>query len=262
MVSSLFVLALEQILVRDPPVVDNTDAGVEVRGEAEPGEVGHVQPAGGLVHAKEQLGEVDVDPQEGGDVGEGDGGLPDPEEERHPRQVQPQLHRVQRRGVLGGLDAGDARGQRVQARRDGPVRRVAHESVEERPYRPEDLGRRAQGRLLHEAVRVLGLLGCLGGFVSWVFAECARPKSLASKLGRDMRSVLRTSCAESHAGAQRDGQQDRGGGILEHLAGYRQIGDIRRHGCGLRSAMWQLESCVLLLVVRDSRRERESSRNE
>lgn len=106
----LFVLALEQVLVRDPPVVNNTHTSVEVRGEAEPGEVGHVQPAGGLVHAEEELGEVDVDTQEGGDVGEGEDGLADPEEERHPRQVQPQLHRVQRRGVLGGLDAGDARG--------------------------------------------------------------------------------------------------------------------------------------------------------
>lgn len=72
----------------------------------------------------------------------------------------------------------------------------------------------------------MGLLGCLGR---------VNLLAVGSDGGRKRHEavVLRTSCAESHAGAQRDGQQDRGGGILEHLAGYRQIGDIRRHGRGL-----------------------------
>lgn len=155
----LFVLSLEQILISDPPVVDDTHAGVEVGRKAQPGEVGDVEPAGGLVEGEEEAGEVDVDAEQRGNVGEGEDGLADAEEQGHPHEVQAELHRVQGRGVLGGAHARHARRQRVQARRHGAVGRVAHQPVQQGPYRAKDLGRWAQRGLLHEAVGILGLLG-------------------------------------------------------------------------------------------------------
>lgn len=136
--SKLFVALLQQILIGDPPVVHDADASVEVRRKGEPRDVGHEAPAGDGIHLEELVGQVRVYAEQGDDVDEGGDGPAHAEEKRHPGQIEPELDRVEGGGVLGVAHALDARRERVQARRDGPVRRVAHQAVQRRPGGAED----------------------------------------------------------------------------------------------------------------------------
>lgn len=157
---------LQERLVGDVPAVQVSNAQVQVRGEAEPGDVGDVAPAGDAIAEpalgrgrEEQPGQVPVQAQQGGDVGQRERGPPRPEEQRHPRQVQPQLRRVERGGAVRHrqrqvqrvCERGDRRRQRERAP-DRPVRRVPRHPVQERPHRPEDGRRWSQWRLLQQVV--------------------------------------------------------------------------------------------------------------
>lgn len=145
---------LAEILPPEVPVVQIPSAGAQVRGEAQPAQVRQHAPGGGPVDGPPEPGQIGVQAQEGDEVDGGLDGAPEAEEEGHPHEVEAELDRVQRRRVLGVPDELGRRGQGAEAGRDGPVGGVAHQGVEQRPRRAEDVGGRAEGRLFDRWVGV------------------------------------------------------------------------------------------------------------
>ena len=87
------------------PAVQVAGSRRQVRRESEPGHVGGQKPTGDLVDlGTPEPGQVAVDADEGGDVQGREDGPPQPEEERHPGQVQAQLDCVQGCALAGGED--------------------------------------------------------------------------------------------------------------------------------------------------------------
>lgn len=157
---SMITSLLLEVLVLKAPSVQITSPGAEVSREAQPAEIRHHAVGGDPVDRPPDARQVDVQPQKRDNInGSLDGAL-QAEEEWHPRQVEAELDGVQRRGVLRVLDQLRRGRQGVEARGYGAVGGVAHQPVEDRPRRAEDIGWWAEGRLLNCVVGLLGLLCC------------------------------------------------------------------------------------------------------
>lgn len=143
---------------RQVPAVDMADADAQVGGEPEPAEIRHHAPGRDGVDGAPEVGEVGVGGDEGEDVGGRGHGPPQAEEQRGPDEVQRQLGRVDGGGVpRGGDDGGRGEGG-GGAEGPGAVRGVAHQAVEDGPYRAEDPVRRGQGWLAEGGICLFCLL--------------------------------------------------------------------------------------------------------
>jgi len=76
-------------------MVQISHARVQIRGKAEPSQIWNHAPTSNIVDPKVEIRQVAVQANERQDVGKREDRSTEPEEQRHPRQIQAELGRVQ-----------------------------------------------------------------------------------------------------------------------------------------------------------------------
>lgn len=146
------------LLCWQSPAIQVSNACIEVRGISQPCVVRGHQPESRAIRRPPIGHEHGHVADEQGQIAQCRGRSPHPEEERHPQEVQCELGRVQRLSGIVGFAHRQGEGPMGGHRR--VMRRIAHQSVQDGPGRPEEPTRWAEGRLLEVVVGFLGRVPC------------------------------------------------------------------------------------------------------
>lgn len=114
------------------PIIEYTNAKVEVGRESQPSKVWRQAPRSHSVNLRPHVGKISDSSAQSQDIDGSGLWLLQAEEEGHPEVVEAKLDGVEGCAMFGVLQAGGG-GQWVQAGCEGAVGGVAHEAVEEGP---------------------------------------------------------------------------------------------------------------------------------